>query len=363
MDYTTFKNKAIDSQPILYKTRLKNVAVNDLDNVSVDGKTLPIDEGGLNSLQKIVRLPQAFSRRMDSYLGEVARVKLLDALRDGVAERKDEDVNVAISRNTGEVLGFSKGGSVVSAEGFFDLVERVVDRYNLDLQGQTIGTDGSITLKSQIPNRRIQVANLDDEVFKSGLTLNLDMGQVNFKSYLKRLICTNGMIGGLAEDNVRLNALNADMMVEFFQQMDELSEDQFLPIGFRDNVRRAMNTPASLYEMEAVRSQINRHSVEPNNRYNEWFLPLEEVNQTYREMGYDPSEMSAKQKHNTFTNQSVWDVINVLTDFASHDQTDKGYNFTDAQATAMQVSAGRMFGRKNHDLENLVPIPRGFNLN
>ena len=48
-------------------------------------------------------------------------------------------------------------------------------------------------------------------------------------------------------------------MESFFQHMRLLRKTGFVPNGFQENVKNAMNTPASLMEMQRAHSTIKRH--------------------------------------------------------------------------------------------------------
>jgi len=69
-------------------------------------------------------------------------------------------------------------------------------------------------------------------------------------------------------------------------------------------------------------------------------------------MGIQPNELTQKQQQNARTNISVWDIVNGITDFASHDY---GFNIKNPESTRNQlmVNAGGIL-TKQYDTQNLL---------
>ena len=69
-------------------------------------------------------------------------------------------------------------------------------------------------------------------------------------------------------------------------------------------------------------------------------------------MGIQPTELTPAQKRNARTNVSVWDIVNGITDFASHDY---GYEIKDPENTRneLMVQAGGIL-TKQYDTQNLL---------
>ena len=69
--------------------------------------------------------------------------------------------------------------------------------------------------------------------------------------------------------------------------------------------------------------------------------------------GADTLNWNTAQEKNAITNISVWDVINGVTDFASHDY---GFGVSADSKLNLQVKAGSMLSAKSYDTQNLVHI-------
>lgn len=367
-DFASFREKAIEKQPLPYETDLSSVRVGSDGEVEVEGKTLPLNESGFEDLRSIAGVPKRFSERADDYLGDGTSTRLVEAMRNGLADQDDRNVVAAIDRDENEVVGFNEDvGQMISIEGYFDLAERIIDRYDLDIDRTTIGHDGSVRMSLKKSNRQVQLDGfgqaLDDETFKAGLSIAGRIGEVQFESFLYRMICTNGMIGEFWGDDLEINSLDSDDVFDFFDQIDEIADNGFLPQNFGEAVSRANQSYASLRELEGLHESINAHYDGDDMRQVERFVPLRDVYSAYRNDGIEPRDLTQRQKRNAVTPMKLWDAINSLTRFASHDQTDKGFNVTERAQDRMMIKAGRMLERNRFDMENLVPAPSEFNLN
>lgn len=357
-DYGSFKQDVLESEPLFYDTEMKRVQLNDAESIFIDGKKFRLSSNGLDSLRSLVKVPKAFHGRMERYLGSGAQIGLIDALRKGISRsNKDMSVMTAIDRSSGKVISVQKAAPRLSFGGYFDLLERMMDRYNLDLR--TFSYDngsGELRVGTQANNKQYALKDYEDEVFKAGPMFVNELGELQVHSFMQRLICTNGLMA-IRENQDFTAKLNREDMTGFFEYIDDLAEHHFVPTDFRARVERAMRTPASIREAERVRETIQRHSIKDDNEYTEWFVPMNEIRSAYSNVGENVSEMSITQKKNAPTNMNVWELVNALTDFASHDQSGRDFDFDESDSNVMIASAGKILGKKTFDAENLVRVP------
>ena len=367
-DFADFREDAIESQPLMYETTLSNVSVDSGEAVDVDGKTLPMDTSGFEDLRSIAGVPKRFSRRADDRIGEGTSTRLVEAMRSGLAQEDDTPVSVAIDRSEETVVGLNDDiGQMISMEGYFDLAERIIDRYDLDIDDTVIGTDGTVRMSLKKDDRQINLNGfgeaLEDESFKAGISIASRLGQVEFESYLYRLICTNGMVGEFWGDDMEINSLDREEVFDFFDQVDQVADNGFLPQNFGEAVSRASETYASLKELESLHEPIRRNYDGDNPEQPDRFIPLNRVRAEYRNDGTEPTELTERQKRNAVTPVTVWEAVNGLTRFASHDYTSDGFNVSDLTQSRLMIKAGRMMENNRFDMENLVSPPSSFQLN
>jgi hypothetical protein len=85
----------------------------------------------------------------------------------------------------------------------------------------------------------------------------------------------------------------------------------------------------------------------------EAWVPLQATRAKYHLHGLDTITMSKEQKKNAKTGTPIWEVINGLTHFSTHDN---GFRIDDTDRRRMQVEAGRML-TKEFDMANIVKSP------
>lgn len=357
--YGEFKEQVLDQEPAFYTTEMKNVRLESTKVLSIEGKRFPLTSAGLDSIRSLVKIPKAFSRRVESYLGSDAQVGLMDALRNGMARAEnDMQVMTAIDKSEGRVIALRKAAPRISFGGYFDLLERVMDRYNLDLGTYSYDEEnGLIQVGTQANNKQYELKDFEDEVFKAGPFFVNELGELQLHSYMNRLICGNGMRDWRREQNFRAS-LNREDMSSFFEYIDEMAANHFVPEDFVARVHRASRTPASVREMEQVRNIMKKYDVEEGtNDFLEHFIPMREVRKKYYDVGEDVTMMTKTQKKNAPSNMKVWELVNSLTNFASHDQAARNFSFDSSDANHMISEAGKLLNRKTFDAENLVRVP------
>ena len=146
--------------------------------------------------------------------------------------------------------------------------------------------------------------------------------------------------------------LNPNEVSKFWGELNSLAERQFRPIKFEEQVRLAMNTRASLAEMEDVHDTIKSYSDADTKEVEAW-IPLQDTRARFHLAGIDTHTFSGAQKKGARTGTNVWDVINGLTHFFSHDN---GFKIDDYDRRRGQVLAGKML-TKTFDMSNIVPSP------
>jgi len=358
MDYSTFKKEAIENEPIFYETSMSDISIPNVNTLNIEGKDFRLSRDGIESLRKLVKLPERFSRKLSRYISDDAPAEMMEAFRRGITRNNNKDVIIGINSSNEEIDAVTTKFNRVSRGGYFDLIERVVDQYDLDITG--FSEEGNtLRVQTEKKGQQYDFKKYEDEVFRAGPSFVSDLGSLEIHSFMLRLICTNGMVG-MREDQDFQASLNREDMTDFFEYIHELSENHFIPEGFRENLDRAKQNRASLREVENISKTIASHfQGEKEELYDriENFIPYYTIRDQYREAGEQPEEMSITQKKNAPTPVTAWEVANALTRFASHDQTDKGFDFDESDRDIMISQAGTYISKKTLDTENLVNVP------
>ena len=353
--YDAFKTTALQKQPLRKQIQLSELKFITIDTVDYCGLRLGMSKKAIRDMMSILGLAQSFGGKLNSVFGEEFTNTLLNVMKDSIATQKQKSVTLLVSPDRIIQRIHSNGSSWISTENFFDIFERTMNRSEFAINNMQIDNDGGIVISTTAPNSEFQITGkgLDSkqEVFQGGLNFNRTYNGLQVDPFLYRLWCTNGCVTKEFEESIRMANINENSWNEFYKNLERIESNNFQPKGFADKVKQAANTPASLAEMDNAINLIKNNSniddlnVQP-------FIPYGETYNAFKKMGIQPSELTQKQKQNARTNVSVWDIVNGITDFASHDY---GFEIKNPEQTRnnMMVTAGGILTKK-YDTQNLL---------
>ena len=361
-----FQEKMRAAQPHIHTTSIQNLSVESSEVLKVDGLRFPMAKSAFEDLRSMAKVSQTFANHADSYVGDGASARIVETLRAGISTQDpDLQVHLSVDKDEGSIRSIAKGVRADFFDGYFDILNRLTDRQGLEVTNKHESPNpGGFSVQLLDTDRQVNIENAlstvfeDTETFQAGLSLGFDpIEGVSIESFLKRLVCTNGMMLPVVEEQRTIKGINTQEMASFFEYVDELAKTGFMPSHFATEVDRASDVRASLYEVESLANEIRAFAkTEIRDSVVERHVPIQAIRQMYMADGMDPEEMTAAQRHNAATPLSVWDMINIQTDFASH--THSGVTVRDSDRERLMRDAGlKLMSNAPHDLENLVPMP------
>jgi hypothetical protein len=352
--YAAFREDSIAKQPIRKTILLSDMKFHTMDAVEYKGLMLGLSRSALKQIVGIVGFSLSGTETLQGAVGEETSVNILNALKNVISSAKSAEVTISVTpdRVISHVSKSGTGSSLISAETYFDTVERIVDRHGLEIKQTSFNpTNGNIYIEALAKgtNREFQVGNLSNEVFHSGISLSRTIEGISADPFLHRLVCTNGMVTRQFEESYKLQSLDQKMWQEFYRHLETIERGGFVPQKFQRQVELAAITPASLYELEQGISLIQNNSNIEGDAM-EMFIRSKHTYGRLHSAGIDDTKLTDAQKRNVRTGVSVWDVINGVTDFASHNY---GYEKKPNADRHMQMRAGDMLA-KTFDSQNLI---------
>lgn len=353
--YDAFKQTANAKQPLRKEINLTDLKFITIDTVDYCGLKLGMNKRAIADIMSILGLAQSFGGKLNSVFGEQFTNTLMNTMKDAIAKQKTSSVTLLVSPDRVIQRIHRTGSSYVSNENFFDIVERTIDKSDLSINNLQIDDQGGIIIGTTNPNSEFEISGSGlksgQEVFQGGLNFNRTYNGLQVDPFLHRLWCTNGLVTKEFEESIRMTNITPKSWETFHKNLERIESQNYQPKGFVDKVKMAANTPASLQEMSNGIQIIQRNSniddlnVQP-------FIPYGETYNAFKKMGIQPSELTHNQKRNARTNISVWDIVNGITDFASHDY---GFEIKNPESTRnqMMVDAGSILTKK-YDTQNLL---------
>lgn len=366
MSFEDIKALAISNEPLTHKVKLTDIDFNEDGQLSIEGQKVNSESGLEKKLLKILGLQPAFLTRFGKLTGKEQQKALIDMVKQAITLQDNKKKQITILGNpvTQMVFNMLSGEKdFISNKFAMEQFEIVQGKYPfLKPHALNVHTDGgfSLTLKTEDvvhpvdgQGNLIENPNGESEAYNPGLTLiNSPEKGIYNEVFMWRLICTNGMEGlGLDDGNLKVNKLNPDQLQKFFDDIDRMAERNFSSLNYNENLVRAMNTNASFAEVNKAKDIMLKNSSLTEANLGSFLPEFVSAARKLAAKGFpDYTKFTEAQLANYKTGATVWEIVNRVTDFGSHD-----YNFN-ADFYRIQAQAGKLFDKKTYDTENLILV-------
>ena len=353
--YDNKVKSAISIQPIRKTVPLGDLSIVNPGLVNIKGKPVAMSKKAFSQLAKILGVPIQFQGRVDKLFGEEANRQLVNRMKSALIAQGVSTITIVANPREKEIIGFLKReNQYISHGSFFGMLEDLIGDNSLSVRDFSVRSDGGgVIINCYDPTAEFALKGLKDEVFRGGVTFSNSIeGGIIVSPYVDRLVCANGMIGEAFSEKYKLRNLGQTSLEEFRNHLQSLQKQQFRPMVFEERVNKAMSTRASLAEIEAAADLILRHTGYKEEEISSW-VPIKQTKEEFIRAGILPMGLSEGQKKNAKTSTPLWDVINGLTHFSTHDN---GLKITDYERRSIQKEAGALLA-DTFDMENLIETP------
>jgi len=361
-DWTKFKNQIIGNQPFKKQVQLTEIDIISESKIGLQGAEVPLTPQAANDLRGLIGLPVKFSKDIDKNFGEEARRNIIAMCKMMRTADNSPMVTLVIDPKARQIVRIVREDKMLSMDSFFDTFERLMNQHNLDIKEYHTCGDGGVNLSVVSSKSEFQVGNFADEIFHPGMTFKNNMRDGSYiMPFMYRLVCTNGMVNqsfgsaDLSTKNqsgpIQLGGSDFKSMDLFYKHIQHFVDGGFYPDQFKTKIQLAMNTMASLAEVESAGKLIINNSNAKDTQIDN-FIPVQDIRSQYKKLGVNPALLSTDKMRTSRTNVTIWDVVNGVTDFASHDY---GFVVSAEDRLRMQVQAGDMLSR-SFDTANLMNI-------
>ena len=347
--------KALESQPLRKELPLRAIQILNQDTMEINGKPVRMDQQAFKDLCKLVGLPIGFDKTFSGTFGDKGRQELVNRLKVVAASKGNSNVSIVFSPGSKSILSVQKDPrEIFSNKTFLETTERVINKYGLEVNSFSVNPDGAVAINTSSPKNEFSIKGLPNEDHFGGVSfLNSPGAGFEVSPFLYRLVCANGMIGKSFEESMKITSMDPISMNLFWDELSLLAQRNFKPITFDHQVRKAMNTMASVSELHDHHLSLMMLS-DATLRETEAWIPYHETTDRYLKSNIDVHLFTPNQKKNAKSGTTIWELVNGITHFATHDN---GYKIDDYDRRRLQVEASKLFNKKTYDTENLVPSP------
>ena len=337
--------------------------------ININGQPVSVGHGFFQKMAGMLKVNRSLTSEMIKNEDGKIATSLINGLKDYRSAKGNGEVLLIANPNTREVIDICdpKRFRRLTNESVFDITTKVMNENpNLSIETIDFNPHTGKSVINLLNNDEVGFPGAGkDEFFKFGFSIVQSSKDTMVEMYNQRLVCTNGMtvslgqgaIGGSREINFaekfRLNGTGAEDIRTFLGQIEAMKKAGFVPSGFQGALETAVNTKASLLEVEHAMVDAQRLVREDDPELKKAFIDSISRNyfQGYRDTmtrivgkGQDPMRLNDKQKSFIRTGMSIWDVVNSMTYLGSNNSglpLDNKYE--------LKTHAGQLFGKGTKD--------------
>ena len=351
--------EAIDKQPLRRTVHISEIEILDDQKISWKGKPLALSTKAFSDLMRLLNIPVSFVKRFGEMTKEKpeAKRKLISTIKNimNSTGTGGTTVTLVMSLETKEIVAIHKDNrSLISNKGFIETISKVINDQGLETVDFSISSDGDVSVNTIDIKSQFGIEGMKDEVFTGGIAFN-NTPKSGFivSPYISRLTCANGIVSKDFSETLKLTSIEGSAMQKFYADMAKLAKCGYKPENFINRVKEARSLKASLSELYGAKNKIKNVCGDITAEEMESWIPIKYTEQAYARINIDTKLLRQGQLKNAATNVSVWDLINGLTHFASHDN---GFDVDEYNLRGLQIEAGQLL-TSEHDMANFVKSP------
>ena len=360
INYDALKKEAIDNSPLVatYPLSAFELGRNKTIKMVTNGvsKIIPVTKQAyFNFLKKVLRVDPQFVRRFKDVTDEKTEITMLQTLKTGMTLKKDQQVHILANPKNAEITNFASGHHAFRTnEQLLTIFENVMNKFGvLKVRDFHMTSDGTLNIAARTDQVVMGPGGNTNEAFRGGLTFrNSYASGSSIGHNAFRMVCTNGMFGfgdlplfvGPSDGGKKGRGGG---LIDFFEKLDNLNAHGWMNEEFWDRLEDAEIVDASVNELYMAKNCIMNNSKLEEKDLRAILPEYFEARKFLAKHSIDMEKLDGKKMVNCPTNVKVWDLVNSVTDFGSHD-----YGF-EANFDRIQNGGGRLFA-KQYDTKNLV---------
>jgi len=353
--YNTAKEIALATELIRKEISLSEFNVVNETTIEIDGKEITVSKKAFSKILTRLRIPKAFADRFRKGFGDNALKELIRMMKANRSDANDTTVTLLVDPREKEIIDVlpAKYASI-SNKSFISFIEEYIHKYDLGVTQFGSNSINGTIINTVAPNSVFRVPGIKDEVFNTGVTFrNTPSNGLEVTPHLNRLVCTNGMSSTSFAETFGLHQFTDANISEFNDHMISMAAVGFQPVGLKDKIEKAVNTDASLSELQYAASRLLSTSKKVDWNYIQRYAPIDRANIAYQNCGIDTAALTKNQLANAKCGMSIWDVVNGMTNFASNENR---FDIGDHARANLMIDAGNLLMKKQYDTEALCQV-------
>jgi hypothetical protein len=315
--YLEKKEVAFENEPVFKRLNINNVHIIDNKTVDLNGKIFKAEFDFITQLAEEIGISPVSIYQLGRNLSEKEVNLILNKSFANYFKRNPGILgNVIGDRKGASLFRFSKA-EIITYKTIFEAVDKVYKNFD-DIDFNISRGDFSLLLKE---DREIDIKGLPEETFIPNVGLKYVYGEAfGLTKVMNRLSCTNQIrLDVFKRSSKKLSVINSSMNI--LKSLKQLDDERFNK-SYAKKIAKVKNANASLKEYENVTRLVKKYIGKDKSVLNTLFRKhdVELMLKTESENN------EAVDKRHISTPLNYWELINGLTDFASHNYVTLKYD-------------------------------------
>lgn len=326
---------AINKEIVQYKTSLANLKILDENRISINHNSIAADMNITKKAYDDILSIGLFNNNIKNTFQKILKdknktIKLLNKFRkELIANQGDIPLIIIGDKENQQIINIiqdKKGFEIINNHDFLKNTYSIINKYNLTVIDFNIDKIGQIAINTIIDDAKlISIKNLDsklgipeNETFHRGLHFSSKIGNYKIIPTTVRILCSNQITLSQIADTISFNNLKMNATAKLHRQLEKLSYNNFVPLSFSKQVKKAFATPASLNEFDYITSAMLNYSLLEQKDLDN-YINYSEIKNTFEAYQIKKDIVLNKyMKTQIPINKTVWELINAMTYMASN---------------------------------------------
>ena len=316
-EFQRIKQEVLE-RPVCYREiEAKEIVALGENHYNVGNATFEVDDEVAHVIDQFTGIKKEQTRIAHDSYGEKGVTNLRNFFGQATVKGNKRLVLTANTQQRQIIEAVPIKDRMITPEVFFDFAEMFMDKHQYlpeKVNYAQVENNGISILLHPVNEKFLEFAP-GDEFLSNGLYLKWNPGEISMGNYYERLVCSNGatQISHYAHTQAyspEVAQLNRLLTVTSESDLLKKNMEKMLT-----SARQAIRTTASVRELGIAYKILNRHGVTPKEA--DTIIPYEQTKERYKKAGYLTDAVHMAQAK---SEQTVWELFNMLTFFATHNQ-------------------------------------------
>lgn len=286
----------------------------------LDGMDVTLTPGAMDRLNTEIGISRSQLNVVRQASGDGADANFRNYMAMAQSITRQKEIVVVADPTTRTIVNlFVPRKQFIPLDQFFDFVSIFMENAGYTFERMVSSDSGTLDNIVYMQNEHPIIDSFapDEDTVTNGAFIRWSGDAIELGNYFTRLVCTNGMTQTVERQRGVMHTFNPQEA----RRLIEMANDNQLAYNgfehFRQKALQAIDTYCSLRELRTISNRLTGPGAKITQQIAEAIVPLREYDEHFTQRGIDTKRYGSIIK----TDITVWQLYNILTDFASHAST------------------------------------------